>query len=142
MDYNKYGTLFRILNAFIMTVLIGITIISFYLSKTTHGSMAGIINSVVVGVINFIYQKIAQRLIDLENHKFQSQYNQSFIHKTFIFKFINAHIVIIWKIWLIDLNVAEQDILDQIYNLWHFIVTMTGSKIVSMFVARFFAKFA
>lgn len=75
VDYNKHGSLFKILNGIVMTVLISITIVSFYVSKSSHGSLAGAINTAVVGMINFIYQTVAQRLIDLENHKFQSQYN-------------------------------------------------------------------
>jgi len=55
------------------------------------GIVSGIINAFQIQLMNFIYTKVALKLNDWENHKTQTQYEDSLIAKSFLFKFINSY---------------------------------------------------
>jgi hypothetical protein len=52
----------------------------------------GIINAVVIGILNVLYGYLARGLNDWENHRTQTDYDDQLIAKTFLFQFINSYI--------------------------------------------------
>ena len=52
---------------------------------------AGVINAVQIGVLNIVYQKVAQRLTNWENHRSDNSYESALVIKTFIFQFVNSY---------------------------------------------------
>jgi hypothetical protein len=67
------------------------------------------------------------KLNDLENHKHESEYNTSFIKKTFFFKFMNANLSVMWKIIQTDSD------FDQLY---YFIFGVVLQKVFTLLVTR------
>ena len=54
------------------------------------GPTVSLINAIQIQIFNFIYEKIAVKLNNLENHKTQSEYEDSLIIKTYLFQFVNS----------------------------------------------------
>lgn len=54
------------------------------------GPVCSILNAIQILIFNFIYSKLAKSLTDLENHKTENQYQDSFILKVFAFQFVNS----------------------------------------------------
>jgi len=48
------------------------------------------INAIVINVFNFVYFNVSTKLNYSENHKYESEYENSLITKTFFFTFINT----------------------------------------------------
>lgn len=99
---SKASSLWRI-SAIIVSVFLSIVIgtvaaiyvFRFYLQ--THSStssaastIASIINTIQITLFNMIYQKLAIILTDLENHRTDTQYDDSLTIKLFVFQFINS----------------------------------------------------
>lgn len=68
----------------------------FYLqnrSDTASSSsfIASILNTVQIQILNFVYQKVARKLTDLENHRVDTAYEDSLIVKLFLFQFVNSY---------------------------------------------------
>jgi len=59
--------------------------------KTTGNIITAIINAIQINILNVIYGKVAFRLTEFENHRTETQYENSLIAKTFLFKFINSY---------------------------------------------------
>jgi hypothetical protein len=55
------------------------------------GIVASIANAVVIQVMNAIYGEVAIQLTDFENHRTDTEYEDSLITKTFIFQFVNSY---------------------------------------------------
>lgn len=84
-----------------MGFFIGICVASFYLTRTKlveafknnvdsglsayASALAGSANSVFIAITNKAYKIVASKLIKLENHKYENDYQASFITKMFIF---------------------------------------------------------
>lgn len=52
----------------------------------------GVINSVLIIIFGSIYKKLSKWLVDRENHRYISGYENSMINKTYMFQFINVYI--------------------------------------------------
>ena len=52
----------------------------------------GIINSVLIIVFGAIYKSLSKWLVDNENHRYISGYENSMINKTYMFQFVNVYI--------------------------------------------------
>jgi len=52
--------------------------------------------AVQIEIFNAIYSWVAMRMTEEENHKTQSQFDQSLIMKTFIFQFVNSYNLLIY----------------------------------------------
>lgn len=52
--------------------------------------VCSVLNAIQIQCFNFLYSKLVKRLTDLENHKTQIQYEDSYILKTFAFQFVNS----------------------------------------------------
>lgn len=52
----------------------------------------GVINGVVIAIIDFLYSTIATYFVSIENHKYYDSYEKSYVYKMFIFKFINTNL--------------------------------------------------
>jgi hypothetical protein len=82
--------------AAVLGTVAGIYILRFQLeaSSETRGkasTVASILNTVQITVFNFIYQMVAQKLTDLENHRTDTAYEDSLIVKLFCFQFVNSY---------------------------------------------------
>jgi len=78
-------------------VIIGLFVIRIILENrfTFYGIalgpiLVGLIMAVQIQVLNLLYEMIAIKLNDYENHRTDTQYEDSLIGKTFLFQFINS----------------------------------------------------
>ena len=55
------------------------------------GIIASIANAVVIQVMNIIYGVVAIKLTNFENHRTDTNYEDSLIAKTFVFQFVNSY---------------------------------------------------
>ena len=86
-----------------MLVFIGACIFSFYITKEYNaelGIYAGIVNGGIISVVNFLYQKVTEPMVKLENHKYQETYIKSFTFRLFIFKFVNTNLSLVYTIYV------------------------------------------
>lgn len=122
------GYVYRILNRVLIFLLLSLTVATFLWTEVYYvGIFSGIINGAIAGGTDAIYKTFAEKLNDLENHKYESDYNNSFIKKTFFFKFTNANITIIWKI----INTTED-----FDHLYEFIFGIVLNKVVTLTIVR------
>jgi hypothetical protein len=56
----------------------------------TGGIITALINAIQIQVLNAVYNNIAVALTDYENHRTNTEYEDSLIGKTFIFQFVNS----------------------------------------------------
>lgn len=56
----------------------------------TGSIITALLNAVQIQILNAIYNFIAIRLTDYENHRTNTEYEDSLIAKTFIFQFVNS----------------------------------------------------
>ncbi len=56
----------------------------------------GIVNTIIINIINAIYCYTSTLFMRWENHKYHDSYETSFVFKLFIFKFINTNISIFY----------------------------------------------
>jgi hypothetical protein len=69
--------------------------------QETFGSIiAGMINSIVIMVFSTAYRKVATILTDWENHRTESEYENSMIVKNFIFQFVNSYVSLFYIAFL------------------------------------------
>ena len=92
----SYITIF-ILIIIVLIVIIGLFVIRILLENrfTFYGIalgpiLVGLIMAVQIQVLNLLYEMIAIKLNDYENHRTDTQYEDSLIGKTFLFQFINS----------------------------------------------------
>ena len=55
------------------------------------GPLTSVLNAIQIQIFNFIYEILAFKLTDWENHKTQSSYERSFIVKSYLFQFVNSY---------------------------------------------------
>jgi Calcium-activated chloride channel. len=65
--------------------------------------LPGIINGIVITIINYLYGRFARYFVEKENHKYQSNYERSLIFKTFLFKFLNSFLGIFYIAFIQDI---------------------------------------
>ena len=53
--------------------------------------VASIVNAIEITILNFIYGKVAVKLTKRENHRTDTEYEDSLIAKTFVFQFVNSY---------------------------------------------------
>lgn len=105
-DIQKRGNWFIVLNILISMVFIATCITIFLVLKNIeinnkyYQRFEGVVNGIIIGAINYVYQLIAAPLVDLENHKYESTYIKSFTFKIFIFKFFNTNISLAYTIYM------------------------------------------
>merc|ERR1712226_1457066 len=61
------------------------------MSLTFTLAIAGAVNAVQIQIFNFLYGMLSVRLNDWENHRTDTQFENSLIGKAFLFKFINSY---------------------------------------------------
>merc|ERR1712072_669593 len=91
-------TSYVIIAVMIMLVLgsvVGIYVMRFSLEKdygSNASTIASFVNTIQIAIFNMIYSSLAIALNDAENHRTDTQYQDSLILKTFQFQFINSYI--------------------------------------------------
>jgi len=92
---------------------------------TFHSVMSGLINGVVITVLNLIYTVIARWFVDKENHKFQKDYESSLISKSFTFQILNSFLTV-FLVAFVDTNSDFQDLFE---TLWPILIYKQASNI-------------
>jgi len=77
---------------------LGVITIRVVLQKTdkNYAIAASIINSISIIILNIVYFKIATVLNEWENHRTDTEYEDSLIAKTFAFQFVNSYIMLFY----------------------------------------------
>ena len=60
--------------------------------EASAGLICGLLNAVQIKIMNIVYTKVAQKMNDWENHETESQANDSYAVKLFLFRFVNSYI--------------------------------------------------
>lgn len=142
---GKRAIFYIVISLIIQIILIGATIGAFFgnleLRKTVSANpiiekfksiIIGVINGVVIAVIDFLYSSIATYFVNIENHKYHDSYEKSYVYKIFIFKFINTNLSLFYTAF------NEQDF-NQLYYL---ILGMAITKSVQIFLLKNFKRLA
>src|SRR5690554_3240474 len=80
--------------ALVVGIVAGIYVLRIVMARTdkTMGSViASVLNAVQIQVMNFAYGVVADALTDRENHRTDTQYEDSLIAKLFLFQFVNSY---------------------------------------------------
>ena len=132
---------FAIANVIIQVFFISICVSSYFTTKTMlTGSLkqfGGVINGIIIGATNYLYRMTAGPLVNLENHKYEEDYNKSYIRKIFWFMFINANVSIIFTIY----NDIQQDSDNAIQNLSILIIGMVAQKVATHFMSKIIGRY-
>lgn len=94
----KQAVSFYVIVICVSCVLVAVTGIFIYralLKKSgehSAGMICGLLNAVQIKIMNIVYTKVAQKLNEWENHETESQANDSYAVKLFMFRFINSYI--------------------------------------------------
>lgn len=81
----------------ILVVFSGVILVfafRFFIVENVGAQLAGVtgvVNAIMINVFNVIYTGIAIKLNDWENHKTDTEYDDSLIIKNFSFQFINNY---------------------------------------------------
>lgn len=99
--YVKFGVGGSVLCSFIVIVIIvtlAIFSFRFFLTsmqnpffRDTGAAIAGIMNAIFIMIGNFIYRKVAFFFTEWENHRTESEWENSFIIKNAVFQFVNSY---------------------------------------------------
>lgn len=90
------ATITLLLVATVIASVIGVFFLKSYLLEEYPDNMflvsivPSLINAIVINVFNVIYASVSSNLNYKENHKFESEYEDSLITKSFFFTFINT----------------------------------------------------
>ena len=82
--------------ALVIGVVAAIYVFRFFLQENSDTSaysstIASVLNTIQITIFNMIYQYLAKTLTDKENHRTDTQYEDSLIVKMFVFQFINSY---------------------------------------------------
>jgi cytochrome bd-type quinol oxidase subunit 2 len=87
------------LSCVVVGIVVSIYVIRYYLAKSSDKdvrksaqSVASILNALQIQVTNFVYSFIATALTDFENHRTDTEYEDSMVLKIFIFQFVNRQV--------------------------------------------------
>lgn len=92
----------RRVSALVITTLsllvLGIIAITFYFkywliinAMSDYSVFADIMNAISIGVLDFVYKIVAQKMTNFENHRTQTEVNDAMIVKLFVFSFFNSY---------------------------------------------------
>jgi hypothetical protein len=120
--YAKYiaGSI-SILIALLVVIfsVIGIMVYKIFVTRVAPGDSflpltGGIMNAIIIGILNFFYGMLAEGLNDWENHKTQTEYDDKLIGKTFLFQFINSYISLFYIAYFKDRTIIfnQKDYID------------------------------
>jgi len=70
------------------------------LDETNGGYLALVINSITIQLLAFVYKMIAQFLNEFENHKTDTDFEDSLIAKTFVFSFVNSYATLFYMAFI------------------------------------------
>lgn len=95
-------------------------------------TISGILNGVIIAVIDKIYSIIATYFVNFENHKYKDSYEKSYVYKIFIFKFVNTNLSLFYTAF------NDRDF----SSLYYLILGMAMTKAVQIFLLKNFKKYA
>ncbi len=70
------------------------TLFSSHEFAQVHNMIASVCNGASITLLNHLYNTMAKKFTDLENHRTDSEYEKALIFKTFLFQFVNSNIAI------------------------------------------------
>lgn len=86
--------------------------------------VCSVINAIQIQVFNFIYAKVVKILTNMENHKTQNKYEDSFVLKTFIFQFVNSFNSLVYIAFIrcnldnLDENICVNELSTQLISIF------------------------
>eukprot|EP00942_MAST-04A_sp_MAST-4A-sp1_P000583 g583.t1 len=102
INYKRIKTLiglpliFALVGAVIVT-FVGIMIFRQTFNNSLTTAVASIANGISITVLNYIYKLVAEFLNKFENHRTNSQFEDSLVVKTFLFQFVNSNAAIFYS---------------------------------------------
>ena len=113
----------------VLIVLLALCVLTYVLTKTYKSilgsTLSGLINGVVITLLNFIYTAIARWFVDKENHKYQTDHENSLISKSFTFRILNSF----FTIFVVAFVDSESDFKDLFTTLWPILIYNKASNI-------------
>jgi Calcium-activated chloride channel len=89
-------------------------------------TFAGVLNGIIIAIIDKIYSWIATYFVKFENHKYKDSYEKSYVYKLFIFKFVNTNLSLFYTAFN-----------DRDFNsLYYLILGMAITKSIQIFLLK------
>lgn len=95
--FNRFASSQGVIASFILAVIgvvASIYVLRFSLQSdigSSASTVASILNTIEITILNMIYQFVATALTDSENHRTDTQYEDNLITKVFMFQFLNSY---------------------------------------------------
>ena len=74
----------------VLGIVAGLIIMKDTYTSVYYSYLASILNAIQIQIFNYIYNRLAKYLTDLENHRTIIEYEDSLIVKSFAFQFVNS----------------------------------------------------
>lgn len=65
-------------------------------TRLLFSSLSGTLNGIIIFILTLIYDTVAAKVVEWENHKYESELESSLIVKSFIFNFIVSYITLFY----------------------------------------------
>jgi hypothetical protein len=109
------------------------------------GPLASVLNAIQIQIFNYLYQELAFKLTDWENHRTQSSYEQSFVLKSFLFQFVNSYNALIYiafiKSWTEGCIVKDDATGDKVKEIGGPCMDELYTQLTSIFIVAYLRNF-
>lgn len=132
--------------AIVVGIVAGIYALRILLAKTDKtmaSSVASILNAIQIQVMNIVYGNIADALTDRENHRTDTQYEDSLIAKMFMFQFVNSYASLFYVAFIQEtIEGTEQPTMDQLaLNLSIiFFTRLVSGNLIELYMPKYKAQ--
>ena len=97
-----------------------------YQNSAVHKILAGFLNGASITILNTIYTGLTLKFVNLENHKYESTFEKSFIVKSWAFKIINSYFALMYTAYYLE----RENYKDIFYLLFPLVVNKQISTLV------------
>jgi anoctamin-10/anoctamin-7 len=128
--YAVTGPIMLLSMGAVVVAAIGVVIFQYFSVHSgtfgPYGSLvSGVVNAIVIQVMNKIYESLAYKMNNYENHQSQTDYDDALILKVFVFQFVNSYAAVVYMAFLagrftvfgINLKCTKHGCLSDIHNL-------------------------
>jgi len=106
--------------------MISLIIFRLVINKVTMGYGAGVLNAIIMLLLDNVYRKLAIKLNDWENHRTNTQHEKSLIIKIFAFQFVNSFCSLFWYAF-VDKNSDSLELVGQQLGILLIVRTVVGN---------------
>jgi hypothetical protein len=98
----------------VLGVVASIYALRYALTDSLHKdaqTVASVLNAIQISILNYVYTLVAEALTNRENHRTDTEYEDSMVVKLFVFQFVNSYCSFFYLAFLATSTNAEDDAL-------------------------------